>query len=314
MFAINRLRRRHPGRAKVQPVTLDIDGAEVTVPAGTSVMRAAAARRTPIPKLCATDTLKAFGSCRVCLVEIEGRKGYPASCTTLVAPGHEGAHATARSCEQLRRGVSSSMSPTTRSIARAARPMRTASCKAMAQRRRCHDEPATASTAHNHFDAAADDEQSLFPVRPDACIACSRCVRACDEMQGTFALTIEGRGFDSRVVGEPGRAVPRVGVRLVRRLRRGLSHRRAQRKVAADRWAGRSRRSRRPAPTAASAVRSRPRCKGEQVVRMVPSRDGKANHGHACVKGRFAYGYATHADRITTADDPRARSPIPGAK
>ena len=40
--------------------------------------------------------------------------------------------------------------------------------------------------------------------------------------------------------------------------------------------------------------------KGEQVVRMVPSRDGKANRGHACVKGRFAYGYATHEDRVTT--------------
>ena len=69
------------------PVTLTIDGAEVTVPAGTSVMRAAAAAGSAIPKLCATDTLKAFGSCRVCLVEIEGQRGFPASCTTLVAPG-----------------------------------------------------------------------------------------------------------------------------------------------------------------------------------------------------------------------------------
>ena len=69
------------------PVTLNINGAEVTVPAGTSVMAAAAAAGGAIPKLCATDTLKAFGSCRVCLVEIEGQRGFPASCTTLVAPG-----------------------------------------------------------------------------------------------------------------------------------------------------------------------------------------------------------------------------------
>ena len=59
----------------------------VTVPAGTSVMRAAMESGVKIPKLCATDSLEAFGSCRLCLVEIEGRRGTPASCTTLVEPG-----------------------------------------------------------------------------------------------------------------------------------------------------------------------------------------------------------------------------------
>src|SRR5258708_22858436 len=68
-------------------VTLEIDGRQVSVPEGTSVMRAAALAGVKVPKLCATDTLKAFGSCRLCLVEIEGRKGYPASCTTTVAAG-----------------------------------------------------------------------------------------------------------------------------------------------------------------------------------------------------------------------------------
>ncbi len=66
------------------PVSLSIDGKPVTVARGTSVMRAAALAGVTVPKLCATDTLDAFGSCRVCLVEIEGRKGYPASCTTEV--------------------------------------------------------------------------------------------------------------------------------------------------------------------------------------------------------------------------------------
>src|SRR6202165_3862197 len=68
-------------------VTLEIDHTPVTVPEGTAIMRAAASIGRHVPKLCATDTLKAFGSCRLCLVEIEGRKGYPASCTTTVAPG-----------------------------------------------------------------------------------------------------------------------------------------------------------------------------------------------------------------------------------
>src|SRR5258705_13132020 len=76
-----------PRRDSAKLVTLTIDGEEITVPAGTSVMRAAALSGTKIPKLCATEQLEAFGSCRLCLVQIEGMKGLPASCTTLVSEG-----------------------------------------------------------------------------------------------------------------------------------------------------------------------------------------------------------------------------------
>ena len=69
------------------PVTLTIDGVEVTVPEGTSIMRAASQIDRPIPKLCATDSLDPWGSCRMCLVEVEGVKGTPASCTTPVRAG-----------------------------------------------------------------------------------------------------------------------------------------------------------------------------------------------------------------------------------
>jgi len=76
-----------PHRDSATLVTLTIDGREVTVPEGTSVMRAAALTDINIPKLCATEQLEAFGSCRLCLVQIEGMKGLPASCTTPVAQG-----------------------------------------------------------------------------------------------------------------------------------------------------------------------------------------------------------------------------------
>src|SRR6478672_307516 len=76
-----------PASEALRSVTLQIDGEPVTVPEGTSIMRAAAVAGRTVPKLCATDTLKAFGSCRLCLVEIEGRRGFPASCTTPVAEG-----------------------------------------------------------------------------------------------------------------------------------------------------------------------------------------------------------------------------------
>src|SRR5438105_8420404 len=85
-------------------VTLEIDGQTVTVPEGTSIMRAAMELGVKVPKLCATDTLEAFGSCRLCLVEIEGRKGTPASCTTPVAQGIKVNTKTDR-LAKLRRGV-----------------------------------------------------------------------------------------------------------------------------------------------------------------------------------------------------------------
>src|SRR6185437_14982931 len=85
-------------------VTLEIDGREVTVPEGTSIMNAAMQLGVQIPKLCATDSLDAFGSCRLCLCEIEGRKGTPASCTTPVAPGIKVTTQNAR-LAKIRRGV-----------------------------------------------------------------------------------------------------------------------------------------------------------------------------------------------------------------
>ena len=54
--------------------------------------------------------------------------------------------------------------------------------------------------------------------------------------------------------------------------------------------------------------------RGDEVVRMVPYKDGKANRGHSCVKGRFAWGYANSQGAHPQADDPRRRSPIRGAK
>ena len=85
-------------------VTLTIDGQSVTVPEGTSIMRAAMEAGTQIPKLCATDMVDAFGSCRLCLIEIEGRAGTPASCTTPAMNGLV-VHTQTDRLKKLRKGV-----------------------------------------------------------------------------------------------------------------------------------------------------------------------------------------------------------------
>jgi formate dehydrogenase major subunit len=277
-------------------VTLTIDGREVTVPAGTSVMRAASESGGKIPKLCATDSLNSFGSCRMCLVEIEGARGTPASCTTPVAPGMKVLTQTPR-LEKLRRGVME--------LYISDHPLDCLTCSANND---CElqDEAANVGLRDvrygfdgaNHMQQADDTSNPYFDFSPDKCIVCSRCVRACDETQGTFALTVDGRGFASKIsAGQKGddflssecvscgacvAACPTSALMEKKVTEIGKPERSV---VTTCAYCG-------------VGCTFRAEMRGEQLVRMVPWKDGKANRGHSCVKGRFAWGYANHQDRI----------------
>ena len=186
-----------PARDSATLVTLDIDGRTVTVPEGTSVMRAAMEAGITVPKLCATDHLEAFGSCRLCMVEIEGRRGTPASCTTPVAPGMK-VHTQNERLGRLRRGVME--------LYISDHPLDCLTCPANGN---CELQDMAGAvglrdvrygfSGENHLSAQKDESNPYFTFDPSKCIVCSRCVRACGEVQGTFALTIDGRGFDSKV-------------------------------------------------------------------------------------------------------------------
>ena len=186
-----------PKRISETAVTLEIDGKPVTVPAGTSVMRAAAEVGNQIPKLCASDNLEPFGSCRLCLVEIEGRRGTPASCTTPVEQGMK-VRTNSPRLSKLRRGVME--------LYASDYPRRGSECAANGDSE--FQEMAVAvglgpvrygHSGKNHLNSEKDESNPYFTFDPAKCIVCSRCVRACDEVQGTFALTIDGRGFASEV-------------------------------------------------------------------------------------------------------------------
>src|ERR1700686_212155 len=186
-----------PKRESAELVTLTIDGQEVTVPAGTSVMRAAALSDVKIPKLCAPEQLEAFGSCRLCLVQIEGMKGLPASCTTPVAQGMK-VTTQNKQIADVRRGVME--------LYISDHPLDCLTCPANGH---CELQDMAGAvglrggrygySGANHLDAPKDESNPYFTFDASKCIVCSRCVRACDEQQGTLALTIQGRGFDSTV-------------------------------------------------------------------------------------------------------------------
>jgi formate dehydrogenase major subunit len=281
--------------ANGEAVTLDIDGATVTVPAGTSIMRAAALAGADIPKLCATDTLKAFGSCRLCLVEIDGRKGFPASCTTEVAAGMK-VRTRSDALTGLRRNVLE--------LYISEHPM--GSCPGDCELEAHAHEHGIGRSRYAGADTAravatpkgVDSSNPYFRSSNDLCIVCSRCVRACEEQQGTFALTIAGRGLESRVAasqdepflesecvscGACVEACPTGALMEKSLLISGLPQQAVTTTCA---YCG----------VGCSLVAE---ITDGAVSRMVPNRAGRANQGHACVKGRFAYGYATHADRVT---------------
>ncbi|ODT07471.1 MAG: formate dehydrogenase subunit alpha [Mesorhizobium sp. SCN 65-20] len=287
-------------------VTLTVDGFTVTVPEGTSVMRASMEAGIEVPKLCATDMVDAFGSCRLCLVEIEGRAGTPASCTTPVTPGMV-VHTQTSRLKDIRKGVME--------LYISDHPLDCLTCAANGD---CELQDMAGAVGlrdvrygydgDNHVFAkrnggenfnwmAKDESNPYFTYDPAKCIVCSRCVRACEEVQGTFALTIEGRGFGSRVsagmqeafidsecvsCGACVQACPTATLQEKSVIQIGQPEHSV---VTTCAYCG-------------VGCSFKAEMRGEELVRMVPWKDGKANRGHSCVKGRFAYGYATHRERI----------------
>ena len=284
-----------PAQLSEKLVALEIDGVEISVPEGTSVLRAAALAGINIPKLCASDNLEAFGSCRMCAVQIEGRRGYPASCTTPVAEGMS-VKTQNQKLGKLRRNIME--------LYISDHPLDCLTCPANGN---CELQDVAGEVGlrevrygfdgENHLDAETDDSNPYFSFDPSKCIVCSRCVRACEEVQGTFALTIEGRGFESKVAASQNddfmdsecvscgacvQACPTSTLMEKSVIDVGMPEHSV---VTTCAYCG-------------VGCSFKAEMKGDQLVRMVPYKGGDANHGHSCVKGRFAFGYATHKDRI----------------
>src|SRR5215471_1003007 len=283
-----------PAKIATQLVTLEIDGQPVTVPAGTSIMRAAVEIGTKVPKLCATDSLEAFGSCRLCLVEIEGRRGTPASCTTPVEPGMKVRTQTAK-LGTLRRSVME--------LYISDHPLDCLTCSANGD---CELQDMAGAVGlrevrygydgANHLASEKDASNPYFTFDPSKCIVCSRCVRACEEVQGTFALTIDGRGFESKVAAGPTDFLSSECVSCGACVQACPTSTLMEKSVIDSGQPDHSEIT--TCAYCGVGCSFRAEMKGSEVVRMVPNKDGGANHGHSCVKGRFALGYATHPDRI----------------
>jgi formate dehydrogenase major subunit len=287
-----------PPGSGTEQINVEIDGVAISIPADTSIMRAAAQAGIDIPKLCATDSLKAFGSCRLCVVEIDGRNGTPSSCTTPVADGMRVSTQTDR-LDRIRQGVMELYMSDHPENCRVGDE-----CEMHGMAKRVGLKGVRYS-GRTHLDLPKDESNPYFTFDSTECIVCNRCVRACDEVQGTFALTIENRGFEARVSSSGTSFIDSECVSCgacVQACPTGALTEKTLYTIGTP--------TRSVITTCAYCgvgCSFKAEMRGDELVRMVPYKGGGANEGHSCVKGRFAWGYATHEDRITT---PMIRSSI----
>jgi formate dehydrogenase major subunit len=275
-------------------LTASVDGQPVELAEGSTVLDAIKSIGKSVPTLCFSDHLKPFGACRTCLVEMEGRNPVAACHTPLV----DGASYRTSSplISRLRRNITE--------LIVSDHPLECLDCTAngrcelqsLAQqvglRTPRYENPRT----HHPPD---DDRHPFIKVEMDKCIGCARCVRVCDEVQGSFILQMSGRGYDTKVIAGndtgfeeadcvscgqcviecPVAALEEPGTRDF-----GLPDKTTTTTCS---YCG---------VGCALDVHT----KDDRVINITPSKTGSANNGHACVKGRFAHQFAHSDDRLTT--------------
>lgn len=278
----------------LKTVTCFVDGQRVEVPEGMTVLRAMRLVGKDVPTLCYSDRLEPFGACRTCLVEVEGRKPV-ASCHT---PAMEGAKYTTKSkfLTRLRHNITE--------LVVSDHPLECLDCTA---NNRCDLQSLAANVGlresryenprtHN---PPMDNSHPFIKLEMDKCIGCAKCVRACDEVQGSFILGMQNRGYDVKVIAgndttfeaadcvSCGQCVFECPVAALEEKNTRVGGLKDE-----------------TIPTTCSycgvGCTLDVNVKDGEVLNIEPSVSGTANQGHTCVKGRFAHEYARSGERLTS--------------
>ncbi|MBM4121266.1 MAG: formate dehydrogenase subunit alpha [Nitrospira sp.] len=288
------------------PITLTIDGRPVTAATGQTVFTVAQESGIAIPSLCASPHLSPFGSCRLCIVEVEGQVGTPASCTTPVRPGMVVRTESDRLRRHRRNIVElylSEQPPSPLPLPPRGRgegegdsdPLRSLAAELGVTTVR-YSEPSKRAPTR-------DDSNPFFSFDNGLCISCARCVRACDEIQGTFALTMIGRGFEARpTAGSAVMIGDASGFASSNCISCGACVKECPTGALSEKLMARAGRPLHTVRTTCAycgvGCAFDAGVRDGRVVTMQPADDGPSNQGHACMKGRFGWTYINAPDRL----------------
>jgi formate dehydrogenase major subunit len=268
---------------------ITINGRRVDVEAGQTIWNAARQNGIQIPYLCASPNLKAYGSCRLCICEVEGQRGFPASCTTPIRDGMV-VRTDSEQINKLRRNVielylseqSEDASQSSETLRQYATQFGLKSVRYRHGARRKY---------------AVDDSNPFFSFDPNKCIACARCVRACDEVQGTFAISMEGRGFASSVV-----AGNHVGFEASNCVSCGACVKECPTDALFEKAVAQYGKPDHVVRTTCAycgvGCNFDAGVSDGRIVSMKPVDASPVNWGHACVKGRFGWDYIYSKERL----------------
>jgi predicted molibdopterin-dependent oxidoreductase YjgC len=170
-------------------IEVTINGTATEVEPGTTILDAARGLGQWVPTLCFDERQDPFGACRVCLVAVDGLPAPVPACTTPLRDGmvvdteHPVARRVAGAVVEL-------------VLSELPEPPAAHTELAAVARRLGVESTRWPGPAHA---VKEDVRHPYLALRHELCISCGRCVRACDEVQGTFALTATGRGFDANL-------------------------------------------------------------------------------------------------------------------
>ena len=270
-------------------VTLSIDGADVTVPEGITILQACGGRGCGIPTLCYGETITPKNACRVCMVEVEGSRVLVPSCSRKVEPGmvvttrsERVDHARKMVLEFLGSSVDLSLTD--------------------------HVDEWNAEYGADPARYGADAASVAQPVKVDndlyvrdyaKCILCYQCVDACGEQwQNSFVIEIAGRGFDSRVSTEHDLPLPESACvycgNCIQVCPTGALMFKSEYDMRAEGSWDESRQTQTDTVCAYCGVGCNLtlHVQDNTIVKVMSPADSSITHGNLCIKGRFGFQHA----------------------
>ncbi|MEU4509440.1 formate dehydrogenase subunit alpha [Nonomuraea wenchangensis] len=265
-----------------------VDGRPVDVPAGASLLSAVRAAGLGVPALCHDDRLTPVGSCRACSVRVDGR--VVAACVTPAAEGAEVA-VEGEELRGLRRDAVELIVSVLPPYALDGDGELAGTCRQLG---------IGPESAGGGAGRGRDDSHPFVRLDRDLCIACGRCVRMCAEVQGTFALTLTGRGSETVVApGTGGLWADSDCVSCGGCVDTCPTGALTEPGLPAGSWLGPLTRTRTTCGYCGVGCALDVLTRDGEVAAVRPAGDGPVNRGHACVKGRFAHGFLRAGDRLT---------------